>query len=164
MSFFWGQTVWLHHLPAVWPWMTDLIHLGLSFLVFEMGAIIVPPPYRICGRRLDDLKCAKCLAHDKHLLLSSFFLLFWPCHVACGILVPQVGTWSPENSYHPCLYYLYYSFWRRKWQPTPIFLPGKSHGRRSLLLSMGSQRVGHHWATSLITPLKADGGDIFQGS
>ena len=22
--------------------------------------------------------------------------------------------------------------WRRKWQPTPIFLPGKSHGRRSL--------------------------------
>ena len=26
--------------------------------------------------------------------------------------------------------------WRRKWQPTPVFLPGKSHP-----LSMGSQRV-----------------------
>ena len=24
-------------------------------------------------------------------------------------------------------------FWRRKWQPTPVFLPGKSHGRRSLV-------------------------------
>ena len=23
--------------------------------------------------------------------------------------------------------------WRRKWQPTPVFLPGESHGRRSLL-------------------------------
>ena len=23
--------------------------------------------------------------------------------------------------------------WRRKWQPTPVFLPGKSHGQRSLL-------------------------------
>ena len=23
--------------------------------------------------------------------------------------------------------------WRRKWQPTPIFLPGKSHGMRSLV-------------------------------
>ena len=23
--------------------------------------------------------------------------------------------------------------WRRKWQPTPVFLPGKSHGRRILL-------------------------------
>ena len=23
--------------------------------------------------------------------------------------------------------------WRRKWQPTPVVLPGKSHGRRSLV-------------------------------
>ena len=23
--------------------------------------------------------------------------------------------------------------WRRKWQPTPIFLPGKYHGQRSLV-------------------------------
>ena len=22
--------------------------------------------------------------------------------------------------------------WRRTWQPTPVFLPGKSHGQRSL--------------------------------
>ena len=35
--------------------------------------------------------------------------------------------------------------WRRKWQPTPVFLPGESHGQRSLagLQSMGWQRVGH---------------------
>ena len=26
-----------------------------------------------------------------------------------------------------------FSFWRRKWQPTPVFLPGKSHGLRSLV-------------------------------
>ena len=32
--------------------------------------------------------------------------------------------------------------WRRKWQPTPVLLPRKSHGQRSLV-SMGSQRVGH---------------------
>ena len=23
--------------------------------------------------------------------------------------------------------------WQRKWQPTPVFLPGKSHGQRSLV-------------------------------
>ena len=23
--------------------------------------------------------------------------------------------------------------WRRKWQPTPVLLPGKSHGQRSLV-------------------------------
>ena len=30
--------------------------------------------------------------------------------------------------------------WRRRWHPTPVLLPGKSHGRRSLvgLQSMGS--------------------------
>ena len=25
--------------------------------------------------------------------------------------------------------------WRRKWQPTPVFLPGESHGERSMALS-----------------------------
>ena len=30
--------------------------------------------------------------------------------------------------------------WRRKWKPTPVFLPGKSHGQRPCRLqSMGSQ-------------------------
>ena len=30
--------------------------------------------------------------------------------------------------------------WRRKWQPTPVLLPGKSHGQRSLV---GYSRGGH---------------------
>ena len=30
--------------------------------------------------------------------------------------------------------------WRRKWQPTPVFLPGKSHGRRGLV---GHSPQGH---------------------
>ena len=38
--------------------------------------------------------------------------------------------------------------WRRKRQPTPVLLPRKSHGQRGLV-SMGLQRVGHDWATSL---------------
>ena len=35
---------------------------------------------------------------------------------------------------------------RRQWQPTPVLLPGKSHGRRSLVVSVGSHRVGHDWS------------------
>ena len=27
----------------------------------------------------------------------------------------------------------FFSYWRRKWQPTPVFLPGESHGWRSLV-------------------------------
>ena len=36
--------------------------------------------------------------------------------------------------------------WSRTWQPTPVFLPGKSHGQRSLAdySPWGSQRVGHN--------------------
>ena len=37
----------------------------------------------------------------------------------------------------------------RKWQPTPVFLPGKSHGQRSLIgySPWGRKRVGHDLAT-----------------
>ena len=35
----------------------------------------------------------------------------------------------------------------RKWLPTPTFLPGKSHGQRSLAgYSLRGLRVGHDWA------------------
>ena len=34
--------------------------------------------------------------------------------------------------------------WRRKCQPAPVFLPGESHGQRSL----GSQRVRHDYLTN----------------
>ena len=45
-----------------------------------------------------------------------------------------------------------------QWHPTPVLLPGKSHGQRSLVgcspfpklqSILGSLKVGHDWATSL---------------
>ena len=40
--------------------------------------------------------------------------------------------------------------WRRKWQPTPVFLPGKSHGQRSRedYRPWGCKRVRHDLATT----------------
>ena len=39
--------------------------------------------------------------------------------------------------------------WRRKWQPTLVFLPGKSHGQRSLVgyTPWGHKRVRHDLVT-----------------
>ena len=39
--------------------------------------------------------------------------------------------------------------WRRKWQPTPVFLHGKSHGQKSMecYSSWGCKRVGHDLAS-----------------
>ena len=38
--------------------------------------------------------------------------------------------------------------WRRKWQTTPVFLPGETQGlgKPGGLPSMGSHRVGHDWS------------------
>ena len=39
--------------------------------------------------------------------------------------------------------------WRRKWTPTPVFLPGKSHGQRSLVgySPWGHKRVRNNLVT-----------------
>ena len=39
--------------------------------------------------------------------------------------------------------------WQRKWQPTPVILPGKSHGQSSQAgySPQGSKRVRRNWAT-----------------
>ena len=51
------------------------------------------------------------------------------------------GWWVENNIYHcyscldsSALWTLYFTmYWRRQWHPTPVLLPGKSHGRRSLV-------------------------------
>ena len=39
--------------------------------------------------------------------------------------------------------------WRRQWQPTPVFFPGKPHGQRSLegCSPWSYKRVRHDWVT-----------------
>ena len=53
----------------------------------------------------------------------------------------RVGhDWATSFSLFTCMH------WRRKWQPTSLFLPGESQGREpGGLPSMGSHRVGHDW-------------------
>ena len=58
--------------------------------------------------------------------------------VLCNIVLYSIGLYFHHQS-HPQLGVVFalaaslHSFWRRKWQPTPVFLPGESHGRRSLV-------------------------------
>ena len=47
-----------------------------------------------------------------------------------------------NNKYFSCQLTLYsLKIWRRQWQPTPVLLPGKSHGQRSLV---GCSPWGHY--------------------
>ena len=50
------------------------------------------------------------------------------------------------HGFDPCIWKIP---WRRAWQPTPVFLPGESHGQRSLVgySPWSRKRLGHYWAT-----------------
>ena len=48
-------------------------------------------------------------------------------HIHTFIEPWQVTRWS--TSIHSCSH----AFWRRQWHPTPVLLPGKSYGWRSLV-------------------------------
>ena len=60
----------------------------------------------------------------------------------------SLGSWIPYAHTHlqaePTS-----TTWRRKWQPTPVFLPGKFHAQ-----SMGSQRIRHDWTCIYRQPLR----------
>ena len=94
-------------------------------------------------------------------------LLFWPSackmpdafadalslnpHGLCGLLWTSSGF--PGGSCGKELACRGFDHWVRKipwrggWQPTPVFLPGKSHGQRSLAgYSLKGHRVGRNWS------------------
>ena len=62
----------------------------------------------------------------------------------------------PDQRLHIIWLYLYVILgkaWRRKWQPTPVLLPGKSHGQRN---PVGYSPWGHdcdHWGPKSQTRL-----------
>ena len=73
--------------------------------------------------------------HKLSILWASLMAQWWRIHLKCGRcgFDPWVGKMS----------------WRRKWQPTPIFLPWRIPWTEEPggLQSMGLQRVRHDWVT-----------------
>ena len=58
-----------------------------------------------------------------------------------------MGSLRVGHSWATSLSLFTFMHWRRKWQPTPVFWPGESQGRGSLVgCRLGSHRVGHDWS------------------
>ena len=98
------------------------------------------------------------LLNDVLTKLSAFFseifiYFFMKCDVSRGNWHKSTHVLTSSITFH------FIDSRRRKWQPTPVLLPGKSHGQRSLVdcSSMGSLRVGHDWVTSLYFSLSCIG-------
>ena len=45
----------------------------------------------------------------------------------------SMGSWRVRHDWATSLSLLTFMYWRRKWQPNPVFLPGESQGRGSLV-------------------------------
>ena len=86
---------------------------------------------------------------------ASFPKSLLPCFLIHMYWMPRLPWWlSGKESTCQCRslgfnLWIQKIPWRRKWQPTPVFLPGKFHGQRSLAgyNPWGCQRVRHDLAT-----------------
>ena len=59
----------------------------------------------------------------------------------------SMGSLRVRHDWATSLSLFTFLHWRRKWQPTPVFLPGESQRWRSLGAAVyGSHRVGHDWS------------------
>ena len=89
------------------------------------------------------------LTASPHLIYAPRPLLAWkiPWTEEPGRL-QSMGSLGVGHDWATSLSLFTFMHWRRKWQPTPVFLPEESQGwgRPGGLLSMGSHRVGHDWS------------------
>ena len=120
----------------------------LSFSVPNKGAACLPLPQGLPSEEPRSKLCISKQVVQSH--LSWFFNLR---HYQLTFFMKDedlvvLNFHSPPNTFFSP-YSLYP--WRRKWRPTPVFMPGESHGLRSLAgYSPWGHRVGHDWATKPI--------------
>ena len=68
-------------------------------------------------------------------LQEMYSICYWKeCSInVCIYFGTKVQFQSSVSLLSFCLRFIYCLKWRRQWQPTPVFLLGKSHGWRSLV-------------------------------
>ena len=64
------------------------------------------------------------------------------------VVLQSMGSLGVRHDWATSLSLFTFMHWRRTWQPTPVFLPGESQGRGSLVgcCLWGLHRVGHDWS------------------
>ena len=88
---------------------------GLGYGDQQPWKVVTPGPEQVRGGILQDLDCGRA-SSTRGVVLGRRKLPG-----------SEHGFWGLNPAWTS------YS-WRRKWQPTPVFLPGKSHGRRNLVV------------------------------
>ena len=90
------------------PWRTPFPTWNQSVVPCPILTVASWPTYRFLKRQVR---------------WSGIPISFRIFHITTGIIqVENVAFWTAK-----------YSLWRRRWHPTPVLLPGESHGQRSLV-------------------------------
>ena len=139
MSKFLGYTpgkteVWFSEIDHLWDEGGFLGETIYSFEGYSVAEVVVQASIQICSwvwyTKIPFLCCLSFI-----LLGASQWLCRQTVHLQCRR--------CRKCGFNPWVCGL---LWRRAWQPTPVFLPGKSHGQRSLAgYSPWGHRVGRNW-------------------
>ena len=102
----------------------------------------------------------KMLSVFSYVYLPPIYLLWWGVHIflekatathssTLAWKIPwmeepgrlqSMGSLRVRHDWATSLWLFTFMHWRKKWQPTPVFLPGESHGQKSLV---GCSPWGH---------------------
>ena len=130
----------------------------MLYLVFLQIFYLPPVFYSPSGIPVIFVLCCLILSRRSS-LLCYLFALFSLLFTLCNFYYPNfrlgLPLWlSGKESTCQCRRQGFSPWvgkilWRRKWQPIPVFLPGKSQGQRSLegYRPWGCKRVGHELVT-----------------
>ena len=124
------RSLYAHNMGAALPGLMSQLQAGIrgrTTLFIQEGRLFLEVPLHLIDQNCDH---SHCLLQEKGFLSGS---------VVKNLPALRRRRLDPWVGKIP---------WRRDWQPTPAFLPGESHGQRSLdgLQSIGLQRVGHDWS------------------
>ena len=128
---------WVFLPPEIYPGVEPLYHMILLFLVFWGTSLLFPWWLRQCTFPLTVYMDSPCSTSSPAFAICSYSdgLHRWLSgkESTCQRRRPGFDSWVRKIP------------WRRKWQPTPAFVPWESLGQRSLTGYRGC-RVRHHWA------------------
>ena len=93
--------------------------------------------YRYCIKNVTNLK-----RNFLPSLLKFNFMFYVPMSTSSSYPWAYAVFIFTKSSYNYIFRCVCLHYWRRRWHPTPVLLPGKSYGRRSLLGS----NPWDHWS------------------
>ena len=136
----WRLTLFLSCELSVHPWQGKYIstlHIWIQIWFGHMRAWV-------CLSQSFKCDLMVCVAEKAMAPHSSTLAWKTPWMEGPGRL-QSMGSLRVRHDWATSLSLFTFMHWRRKWQPTPAFLPGESQEPGGLP-SMGSHRVGHDWS------------------